>query len=253
MTYKLISKNCINLNLGLALLIAGLVITSCQNPETSQDEEQADATDTPQTTSPKSSSGQSETLTDLYQYGIDTTGQIPEGLATGQKAPTFDAETAQGESLYLQKLLKEGPLVLMFYRGQWCPVCNKYLQSFEDSVNLIREAGAQILAVTPETPENAQKMREQTGTSVTIVADTSETIMEQYQVAFDVTGAYANKIEKGLNVNIANNNGDQKARLPVPATYIINQDGRIAWQFFNPNYKQRASVKKIVEALNNMD
>jgi len=200
----------------------------------------------------KQNKASKQTGTPLYQYGIDTARNVPTGLKTGDKAPTFNAVTQQGESLQLNTLLNKGPVVLMFYRGQWCPVCNQYLQGFEDSLQLIRNQGARIIAVTPETPANARKMREKSGTSLPIISDTSETIIRQYEVSFHVSGDYARKIERGFDVSIAANNGDKKARLPVPATYIINSEGYITWRFFNPNYKQRASVKQIVEALARM-
>ena len=186
---------------------------------------------------------------ELVKYGIDTSKLVPQGLAKGDAAPSFSVVDSKGDSIHLTAILKDQPVVLMFYRGQWCPVCNKYLQRLEDSVKLIREAGARILAVTPETPPNVAKMRKKTNTSLTIIPDTAQAIMKAYQVAFDVTGAYARKIENGFDVSIAENNGDQKARLPIPATYVISQDGEIKWRFFNPNYKRRASVKGILKAL----
>ena len=186
---------------------------------------------------------------ELVKYGIDTSKLVPQGLAKGDAAPSFSVVDSKGDSIHLTAILKDQPVVLMFYRGQWCPVCNKYLQRLEDSVKLIREAGARILAVTPETPPNVAKMRKKTNTSLTIIPDTAQAIMKAYQVGFDVTGAYARKIENGFDVSIAENNGDQKARLPIPATYVISQDGEIKWRFFNPNYKRRASVKAMLKAL----
>ncbi len=117
---------------------------------------------------------------------------------------------------------------------------------------MIQELGAKVIAVTPETPPNVQKMREKSGTSVTIIPDTTERIMEQYGVKFKVTSQYAQKIEQGFDVSIAENNNAESARLPVPATYLINQNGRIAWRFFNPNYKQRASANRILTELNQL-
>lgn len=197
------------------------------------------------------SEGKKEAFKNLVKYGIDTNSLIPQGLAKGDQAPSFKARTQRGDSIQLTQLLENQPVVLMFYRGQWCPVCNKYLKRLNDSVHLIRKAGAKIIAVTPETAPNATKMRQKTNTSLTIIPDTSHSIMDAYQVGFEVSGSYARKIENGLNVSIASNNGDKKARLPIPATYVINTNGKIIWRFFNPNYKKRASVKAILKVLHN--
>lgn len=188
-------------------------------------------------------------LGSLVKYGIDTSSLVPQGLPKGRRAPEFKARTQRGDSVSLKGLIEDKPLVLMFYRGQWCPVCNKYLKQLEDSVNLIREAGARVVAVTPETPQNAARMRDKTNSSVTIIPDTSETIIEAYKVGFNVTNEYAQKIQKGFDVSIAGNNADKKARLPIPATYVINRSGNISWVFFSPDYKKRASVKAILEAV----
>ena len=223
-----------------ALLLTGLMgLTACAekagDTSTGKGSPEADSSD--------------PVLAQLVEYGIDTSALIPQGLAAGQRAPLFQARTQQGDSIRLRQLLNQKPVVLMFYRGQWCPVCNQYLQRLEDSVKLIRQAGARVLAVTPETAPNAAKMRRKSGSSVTIIPDTAETIIGSYNVGFEVNSAYARKIEQGLNVSIAENNGARQARLPIPATYIIDQDGRIAWQFFNPDYRKRASVKAILANL----
>ncbi len=217
-------------------LLAG---TACSQQSTKQEGESGNV------------KGKSEAFKNLVNYGIDTNSIIPQGLAKGDHAPKFKARTQRGDSIYLKQILDKRPVVLMFYRGQWCPVCNKYLKQLNDSVHLIQKAGAKILAVTPETAPNAAKMRQKTNTSLTIIPDTSQSIMDGYQVGFDVSSTYARKIENGLNVSIASNNGDKKARLPIPATYIINTNGTIIWRFFNPNYKKRASVKAILEVLHN--
>jgi peroxiredoxin len=220
----------------LLLLIVG---TACSQQSKKQEEASANTKE------------KSEAFKNLVKYGIDTNSLIPQGLAKGDQAPNFKARTQRGDSINLTAILNKQPVVLMFYRGQWCPVCNKYLERINDSVDLIRKAGAKILAITPETAPNAAKMRQKTNTSLTIIPDTSQSIMDDYQVGFDVSGAYARKIENGFDVSIASNNGDQKARLPIPATYIINKKGKITWRFFNPNYKKRASVRSILKALHN--
>lgn len=182
-------------------------------------------------------------------WGVDEDYDVPIGLQVGDKAPDFSTENHAGRNTSLNELLRKGKVVLLFYRGQWCPVCNRYLSSFQDSVQLILNKGASVVAITPETSANAQKMISKTKMSFDVVPDLSGQIMNDYDVIFQVTKGYQNKIKMALSTDIAKNNGSEEAQLPVPATYIINQAGIIDYVHFDYNYKKRASVKDILENL----
>lgn len=187
---------------------------------------------------------------DYSDYGIDTSKSAPpKGLEVGSIAPDFSGSDQDGNQLNLKELLKKGPVVLIFYRGQWCPVCNAYLKTFQDSLGMITKAGAQVIAISPETVENARTTLLDTKLTVPIISDTSQQIMKDYGVFFHVTSGYNLKINVFLFTSIANNNGKDEATLPVPATYIIDQSGKIIWRQFDVNYKHRASVADIVKNL----
>jgi peroxiredoxin len=145
-------------------------------------------------------------------------------------------------------LLEKGPVVLMFYRGYWCPYCNRQLQQFQDSLQLINELGGTVVAVTPESVESINKTVEKTNVQFRIIHDNQLSIMKAYDVAFtpeeDVLTRYK---KKGMDLNQINS--DNGENLPVPATYIINQEGKIIYAFFDPDYKKRATVAKILKNL----
>jgi len=183
------------------------------------------------------------------QFGMAST---PEGLSTGTQAPTFTAKDQFGNQVNLPSLLKRGPVVLIFYRGDWCPVCNRHLKNFQDSISVLANLGAQVVAVTPETNANIQNTLKKTNVMFRVLSDTDESIMKDYRVAYEVTESYQKKIKDYLGDDIAKNNAQDKAVLPVPATYIIAQDGTIRWKQFNIDYKQRASIKEIATALQSM-
>ena len=97
---------------------------------------------------------------------IDISAQEkPEGLFINSKAPDFKAKDQNGNEIVLKDIRKKGPVVLLFYRGYWCPYCSKELQKLEDSLSLIKEKGAQIIAVTPEKQEGISKTLEKTKAS----------------------------------------------------------------------------------------
>lgn len=172
----------------------------------------------------------------------------PEGLFINSKAPDFKGKDQDGKEVRLKDMLKKGQVVLVFYRGEWCPYCNKHLKRLQDSLSLITEKGAQLVAVTPEKTESVSKTREKTGATFTIISDEQQKIMKAYEVAFALDEKTLKRY-KSFDIDIEKNNGDNGASLPVPAIYIINKEGSIKYRYFDADYKKRPSVKEIVENL----
>ena len=172
----------------------------------------------------------------------------PRGLNVNDDAPDFTAMDQKSENVHLAKLLKKGNVVLVFYRGQWCPYCNKELKQLEDSIGLIQAKGATVLAITPELPENISKTIEKTKASYPILYDKGLTIMNAYKVAFKVDDKTVEKY-KGYGIDFSKANGDNGANLPVPAVYIVNKKGKIIYRFFDVDYKKRSSIKDILDNL----
>ena len=182
-------------------------------------------------------------------YIIVYAQEKPEGLFINSKAPDFKADDQYGMEIRLKDLLKDSLVVLVFYRGQWCPYCNKHLKKLEDSLSLIKEKGARLIAVSPEKPENISKTIEKTKASYPVLYDKDMKIMKAYAVAFEVDERTVSRY-KNADIDLAAANGQKdKVYLPVPALYIINKEGTISYRFFEPDYKKRASVKEILEQL----
>ena len=154
----------------------------------------------------------------------------PKGLKVGDKAPEFAAKDQSGRVVSLKEALKRGPVVMLFYRGQWCPFCNKQLSHYSDSLALISAKGATVLAITPETGENVKKTVEKAKANFPVLEDEGLTIMKLYKVNFAVDEKTITKY-KGYGIDFENANGSNGANLPVPATYIIGKDGKIKYVF----------------------
>lgn len=172
----------------------------------------------------------------------------PEGLKPGDVAPGFTAKDQDGKLFNLEEALKKGPVVVLFYRGQWCPYCNKQLSHFSDSLQLIKDKGATLLAVTPEIADNIKKTIEKTKTSFPVLQDEGMAIMKSYRVNFAVDEKTVTRY-KNYGIDFDQANGSNGANLPVPATYIIGQDGKVKYAFFNTDYRKRVSVKEILDNL----
>ncbi len=172
----------------------------------------------------------------------------PEGLKVGDAAPDFTATNQADKSIQLKKLLTKGDVVIVFYRGQWCPYCNKQLSKINDSLDLITAKGATVIAITPETAENVAKTITKSKASFDVLEDKGMAIMKSYKVNFAVDEKTIEKY-KGYGIDFEKANGTNGANLPVPATYIIGKNGKIKYVFFNTDYSKRASVKDILDNL----
>ena len=172
------------------------------------------------------------------------------GLKKGEVAPAFTAVDNTGKTLNLKALLKKHEaVVLFFYRGQWCPYCNKQISHLQDSLQLLTAKGAYVIGVTPETGENINKTIDKTHASFSIIQDKNYTIMKAYQVNYVVDGAMLAKL-KNYGVDLEKNNGNTDHVLPVPATYIIDSSGKIIYAHVDKDYTKRPPVSDLLEALN---
>jgi len=187
-------------------------------------------------------------VVDNTKLGMDINSD-PQGLAVGTQVPDLTFTLADGSTQTLKDLYTTQPIVVFFYRGYWCPVCNKHLSALTKQVEAIEAKGVKLVAITPETYENVEKTRKQTGANFTIVSDPDNNAMIAFGVNFNVTESYQKKIQDHLNASIKTTNGATEAVLPVPATYIIDITGKIVYRQFNPNYKERASVDDILSNL----
>ena len=172
----------------------------------------------------------------------------PEGLKVNDKAPNFSAKDQNGKTVELNKLIKSGSVVIVFYRGEWCPYCNKQLMELEDSLALITSKEASIIAVSPEKQENITKTIQKTKATYSIISDDSMKIMSAYKVAFELDEQTNEKYKK-WGINLSDKNGNNGNNLPVPAVYIINKEGKITYRYFDVNYKNRVSVSEILSHL----
>lgn len=184
----------------------------------------------------------------LLSVSILFAQEAPEGLFLNSKAPDFKAKDQNGKDIRLKDLLKKGKVVLVFYRGEWCPYCNKNLRRLSDSLQLIVDKGATLVAVSPEQPESISKTIEKTGAQYTVLHDENLKIMKAYEVEFEVPENTLKRYRNG-GIKIDETNGKNGNYLPIPATYIIDKEGNITYRFFNQDYKKRPSVKEIIDHL----
>jgi len=190
----------------------------------------------------------SEPPIDYSSIGMDTTS-IPKGLNVGDNAPELTFTTVENKKETLASYYDKQPVVIIFYRGYWCPVCNKHLTEFAQKAKDIEVAGAKLIAITSESYDNVAKTKKQTGANFTIISDADGSIRKAFDVNFKVTEEYQAMIQDNLKASIKKTNANKQAELPVPDTFIIDTSGKIVYKQFKPDYKIIASVEDILNNL----
>jgi peroxiredoxin len=184
-----------------------------------------------------------------FLFVMLSNAQKPEGLFINSKAPEFKLKDQDGVEVSLKELRKKGPVVVLFYRGYWCPFCNRELKAFQDSLGLIQTKGAQLVAITPETAEGIDSTVAKTGAIFRILHDEDMKTATAYQVAFNVDERTVGRY-KMAGIDLLKNNSQKTAMLPVPAVYIVNKEGSVTFRYFDENYRNRVSVATILKNIN---
>lgn len=171
------------------------------------------------------------------------------GLRVGEKAPDFTLPNAHGQPVTLSEQLAEGPVVLTFYRGAWCPYCNLQLRGLRATYPHIQDLGAQLLAVTPQKPDKSLEQVKQDGYPFEILSDLDSNVMKEYRLYFEVPDELSDLYKSNFGLDLADYNGDGRYVLPVPGTYVIDRDGLIRAAFADTDYRNRIEPAEILAVL----
>ena len=183
---------------------------------------------------------------------------VENALKKGDEAPAFDLKKYGGGTGTLAGYLEEGPLVVTFYRGVWCPYCNLQLKEYEDRLSEITALGANLVAITPEKPgaletlaanDAPQEVIDGAVSSVSfdVLHDADNEIAKQFGLVFDLPDSHRTVLEQ-IGVDLLAMTGNDNFALADPATYVIAPDGKIFWAFIPNNYRKRAEVDDIKRA-----
>lgn len=184
------------------------------------------------------------TMTPLFSYA-----QNPDqGIRIGEKAPDFNLKDQNGEDVNLYKLLKDGPVVMTWYRGGWCPYCNLALKSMIDKIPEIEQAGAKFIALSPELPDKSLSTAEKNHLPFSVLSDINNEVARKYDLVFKLDSKTAGMYEEKFG--LSDYNGNKNAELPIPATYIIDRNGIVRYAYINPDYRLRANPDDVLMHLN---
>ncbi len=195
----------------------------------------------------------SEEKKQIYNEGIEAiikSGILESAKNTGDAAPDFTLKNALGEEVSLYAYLKQGPVVLMWYRGGWCPYCNITLHRMQQELPNFKSSGANLIALTPELPDKSLTTTEKHQLEFEVLSDVGNIVAKQYGIVFKLTDPVAESYQNGFDLH--SYNGDESNELPLAATYVIDTDGIIRYAFLDADYKNRAEPQDIIDALNSL-
>ena len=196
----------------------------------------------------------SQAAIDIMHRATDdliASGQAQRARKAGDVAPEFTLNDPDGKPVSSRELLAQGPLVLSFHRGVWCPYCNLELQALQAALPEITARGAALVAVSPQTASNSRKSQRDNKLGFPILSDTRSEVANAFGIRFKLQDDLI-ELYKGFKNDLPAFNDDPAWVLPMPARYVIGTDGIIAYSEVNPDYTQRPDPKELLPVLDRL-
>lgn len=171
------------------------------------------------------------------------------GLEEADKVPDFTLSNPLGEQVTLYDELAKGSVVLTFYRGSWCPFCNTQLRAYQQLLPEIEKLGGQLIAITPQTPDNSLSQREKEKLTFQVLSDPNGRVTESYRLLFELTDSLQNVFKNTFGLDLTVFNASDRWVLPVPATFVIDKEGIVRRAHVNPDFTKRMEPEDIIDEL----
>jgi peroxiredoxin len=180
--------------------------------------------------------------------GLKAQAFAAHALKAGANSPSFELPDHNGKLVSSANLLRQGRLVLIFIRGRWCPFCVAQMEAMSSIAPEIAAAGAALVAVSPQTEKQAFFMHDQHKLAFPLLVDAQNALARQFGLVYRVPQEQQSLYSRTF-VNLPFANGDSSWELPIPATYVIDCDGRILFASANEDYSDRPEPVEIAEAV----
>ena len=185
----------------------------------------------------------SKSIATLVQSGI-----AQQSVRVGERAPDFVLPDVFGKQIALAELLKHGPVVLTFYRGEWCPFCNLQLRAYQQILQQIQELGASLVAISPQTPDHSLSTVEKKELTFTVLSDAGNIVARKYRLVFALEQPIR-ELYTTIGSDLPTFNGDTSWELPMPATFVIAQDGMVRLAFVDEDYTHFLEPASLLDSL----
>jgi len=172
-----------------------------------------------------------------------------DALKLGDKAPSFTLPNQQGILVSLDNLLAKGPVIVTFYRGSWCPYCNLQLKALQSRLEQIHGLGAQLVAISPEVPDDSLTENELSEMAFEVLSDQNADVAAQFGVAWKVPDFVLDHMKVDRHLDIEKINNGNANIMPIPATFVLNKTGTAVWRFVDVDYRVRSEPEDIINEL----
>ena len=175
--------------------------------------------------------------------------ELASGLEIGHRAPGFELPNALGELVTLRQRLEIGPVVLTFYRGDWCPYCNVTLRALQAALPRFKARGATVIAISPQAPNHSLSLTEKLALEFDVLSDVDQAVGRAYRVHFTVPADMKDLYLDTFHNDLAKQTADGSWDLPVPATFVIDDLGMIRARHVSVDYRTRMDPEDVLAAL----
>jgi peroxiredoxin len=179
---------------------------------------------------------------------LAASGIARQALQVGAKAPDFTLPDAHGKPVTLSALLAKGPAIVTFYRGGWCPFCDLQLRAYQGALGAIHDFGAELVAISPQTPDSALSDVEKKQLTFPVLTDKGNRVAREFKLVFALSDALK-KLQTHFGSVLPKFNGDDTWELPMPGTFVLDRHGVVRFASVDPNWMLRVEPAVIVEAV----
>jgi peroxiredoxin len=188
------------------------------------------------------------TLMDREIDALQRSGAAERALKSGDTAPSFALPDGDGMLWRSEDLLRNGPLVIVFYRGRWCAYCNTQLAAVREIHSEIAAAGASLVAISPQTQKHSYMTRDMHKLRFPVLSDTGNQVARKFGLVYRLSPELQAMYER-IMTKLPGYNGDQSWELPLAATYVVQQDGKILWARVDADWRKRPEPGEILQVL----
>jgi peroxiredoxin len=179
---------------------------------------------------------------------LKASGLAKRALSVGSRSPVFALNDSTDKPVSSVALLAQGPLVVFFIRGRWCPFCVGQMEAMNLIAPQIQQSGASLVAISPQTVKQSYFMYDQHKLRFPLLSDAGNSVARQFGIVYKAP-EYQQLLYKRVFINLPHANGDQSWELPIPATFIVDRDGTVVYSSANEDYTERPEPSEILEKL----
>ena len=207
--------------------------------------------------------------TQIQQFNIELAAKVPQevleafgksiedlktknieekSIKIGETIPNFSLKNAKNEVVNSSDILKNGKMIIAFYRGSWCPYCNLELKALQEKISEFKEKNATLVAISPQSPDNSLSIIEKHNLTFEVLTDKDNTFAKQLGIVFELQD-FVLPFYNALGINLSSFNKNDDTSLPIPAVFVVNENGIIIYKFADANYMNRIDIDELLNTL----